>query len=1033
MADIAASKSVSIKSLMGNLSLYQYNPSAIQRLILDYLSEVTSGTVDVVDPTNPFVFLLESSAVNTALAINENIANLRKLYPALAQTEDDLYLHMSDVDFIDRFAVPAPTTFTVAILKNSLLTYMVALNPKDKNSIKKATIARNSYFNVDGLTFSMQYPIDITLFPNSAVGGSSYVQGTGYSTDGIHWDAAGSVSYNDYQNSHIQISYDATSLSPLQSLATNIIPFTIRTDSTGADWVFFNIDVNQFTVTTSYYHLQASSVFSQTIPYADQYYYCRVWYRNNTTIANGKPSDWVEMLTTHTDQVFNPDVPTAVLQVVTGNLVVFIPTVYMTLGIISGDIRVDIYTTKGDITADLSNYNMAGFSMTLFAIDQTPGIDINDYTNAFSNVTYYSFNSNLVSGGANGIDFTTLKNQVIMNSIGTRVLPITNAQITSYLTDLGFDLIMNIDAITNRIFLATRVMPQPTNPKLLTSANIGISPIIVDIDSLVTLPNVLSNANKKRITILSNNLYTNTNGVINILNANQVSLLNNKTIVDKVAAINDSSTQYLYSPYYYVIDNTEIELEIRAYDLDYPKATGLSFRSQNASLQLAVNTASYTLNKTSEGYTLIVVTSSSSFYQQLNPSEVTAQLAFQAYPSNGIYSYIDVALVTVNSNKERVFTFNILTTKLDSNGNKVGWDIDNNDILYITNSYIGTNAMGTVGVPLTTQFHILYSTNSETKGYIPETNPEISISSTLQNRNPAFLLITHEIVNLTFGYSLNRLWVRNRTYQAGSYPVYTQDVYLTYNEDTYDTDPGTGSVFTVQGCKMVYTPFHKKGETVVDANGNKVILHKQGDPILTAEVIGIKIEFDMLFVDGKYYFATDAAFVAYKKELVEVLDTWMLTDLAAVQESLLEQTKIYFYAKTSLNTVNVTVGSDIAATIPAQQSIVVKLYVVNAVYNDATLKASLQTSTISLLNNMLVAPAVSTSSIIKALLALYGTNVESVSISGLGGPTNNYDYVTMTDSHNKLCLNKILKLQDDGTTIVTEDVIFIWYSTDVPL
>ena len=80
MTDITASKSVAIQTLVDNLTTYRYNPSGIQRVMLDYLNEITAGEVNVVDPTNPFVFLMESSAVNTSLAITENLINLRKQY-----------------------------------------------------------------------------------------------------------------------------------------------------------------------------------------------------------------------------------------------------------------------------------------------------------------------------------------------------------------------------------------------------------------------------------------------------------------------------------------------------------------------------------------------------------------------------------------------------------------------------------------------------------------------------------------------------------------------------------------------------------------------------------------------------------------------------------------------------------------------------------------------------------------------------------------------------------------------------------------
>ena len=113
-----------VNSLMADVSLYQYNPGLIQRSVLSKLSDAMNGTLEIVDPTNPFVFSLESASVLTAAAMVKNEANTRKQYPYSAQDEEDLYLHMSDKDYIDRFATPSSTTFSILIPKEELLVRM---------------------------------------------------------------------------------------------------------------------------------------------------------------------------------------------------------------------------------------------------------------------------------------------------------------------------------------------------------------------------------------------------------------------------------------------------------------------------------------------------------------------------------------------------------------------------------------------------------------------------------------------------------------------------------------------------------------------------------------------------------------------------------------------------------------------------------------------------------------------------------------------------------------------------------------------
>ena len=117
-----------LSTLLGDVERVKHNPAAIVGSVLEYLSNVTDNKVDIVDPTNPFVMLLESSAVNTAACINESIYLLRKQYPILAQTEEDLYRHMSSKDYLDRFSTPSKATFNMVINYRSLMRNLIKVS-----------------------------------------------------------------------------------------------------------------------------------------------------------------------------------------------------------------------------------------------------------------------------------------------------------------------------------------------------------------------------------------------------------------------------------------------------------------------------------------------------------------------------------------------------------------------------------------------------------------------------------------------------------------------------------------------------------------------------------------------------------------------------------------------------------------------------------------------------------------------------------------------------------------------------------------
>lgn len=980
MADIVTSKSVSITEIMNNLDRYKYNPIGVQRVVLDLLDEISNGEVDIVDATNPVVFTLESSAVNTAYAIQENVINLRKQYSSLAQTEDDLYMHLSDQDFLNRFAVPSETEFTIAVLVNDIYTKL----PYDESEkCYKATLARDSEFRIEELTFTLQYPIHIRRFDNGVV----------------------------------QISYDTEIASPLQTLTSNIIDYTVRNDADNTSWLFFKIPVKQIAIASSYQPVQKSTVFSYSFPYNDNYYYCRVFYRNSQTVNN-----WVEVKTTHSDQVFDPFIPTALLKVISGLLTVSIPAIYLNSELISGEVRIDIYTTKGELTINLSNYKITSFQTHLKAINEERDIDI--YTNAMSDISFYSYSDTIVSGGSKGLDFKTLRDRVINNSLGDRKLPITNVQLEAHVNDKGFDLVKNTDVVTNRIFLATKKLPKPLNTRLLTSANIGISTVLFNTDELRSMSGVKDN--DSRLTIMSDNLYLNNNGKISLLSSAELETLKILPKMSMVETLNNH--QYLYTPFYYVLDNSKSEFEVRAYNLDYPIANNLSFIAQNQSLQLPVNTAKYLLEKISIGYRLTIVTKSGKFYKDLGDNQVHAQIGFYPHGEKHL-AYINGIQIGKTDEGERIYGFDIETN----------YDIDSDNRICITNTKMFTNEIVEVWTDLTNTFHIFYSTTSITDEHLPDTSDALLGKFILPNTSAA---VTHESLVLSFGNVLKNLWTRSRTFASGlEYDRYTVDVPMIYEQDVYATDPVTGSIFSFdeQTGDIIYLLEHSYGDPVLDNLGNAVYKHRAGDVVLdetgkpvTKTVLHASKELDMLFVDGKYYFITDEAYLNYRNEIVAILDSWITRDLSTVQDILLEKTKIFFYPQTTLGLVKVYPDSTSEDYIASEQTINVKLYVKKAVYEDETIRKELENITAKTLDSHIGNIVVNMDSISDALKAVYGNTVEAVALSNLGGERN-YDIVTLANEHNRLCLKKKLVQQPDGKIIIKEDVNVSFYNIEKQL
>jgi len=965
MANIVKYNSVTISSIMATIEQHKHNPSGIQRSIYDLLTEITSGSVDIVDPTNPFVFLLEASAISTAVAINENISNLRKLYPNLAQTESDLYHHMSDVDYLNRFAIPSAATFVFTLQLNELrngLHYDFTL------LAHKGTIPRNTTVTIDGMVFSLQYPIDVIL----------------------------------YDTGILVIKYDTTTTSPLDTLTTNIIEYNVKKDANGLDWVYFKVPLTQFNIVTSYYPIQNSVSFNQTIMFNDSYYYTRVWHKD----VNG---NWIEFKTTHSDQVYNPTIPTAILKVVDNTVNVTIPTVYVNNNLVSGSIRIDVYESKGSLSVNLANYSLDLFNIVFKAIDEN--VDLNIFTAVIGKLSIFAYSASLINGGSNSLTFKELKDRVIVNSLGSNNLPITNSQLTARVKDHGFDIIKNIDNITNRVFLATRSLPKPLTKKLITSASMVMIPLLTDIGRLADISRVKTNLNSQ--TIISNTFFTLVNGQLSILSDSEYITLTNKPKSDLV--IEGNANTYLYNPFYYVLDYQSDQFEVRVYDLDYPSIKNISFLSQNETLQLIINTDTYSIIKKDYGYDITIVTKSDNHYKQLNDSEVSVQLAYRLTGTDNRIYFNGILDGRDPINNERIYTFRLITNYFINSSNE----------LTLINSSVGLDVR--VPIPLNIEVEIFYNTSSLTNEYLASPQDLLIDKSTLPNNSGN---VTYETLQVNLGYPLTRLWKRARVIPSGlEYKRYATDIPRTYDKIEYQKNPTTGAIFTINNGKLNYNILHRPGELVSDISGSTIFKHRKGEVILDSNglpsintALSNSKELDLLLIDGKYLIADEINHVNYRKELADTIRSWITVDLTNIQDRLLEQTKIYFHPKNKIGTISVYPDNLPKEDISSEQVFNLNLYVSDTVYNDGSITETLYANSVNIINDYISTHTnIIMGEIIELLKSSYGNIVASFTLTGLG-KFNNYSMIRPVSDKDTISLSKKLTQQQDGSIIVVENV-----------
>jgi len=973
MADLPTRRNIPLNTMLMEVMAAKGNPQLVLQTSMDMISEVVGGTVEFVDATNPIAALWSAAASIHSASVMENTAGLREQYPILAETPAQLYNHMSYKEYLNRFCSPATVPIVFNLSFTDFQTHMVRVPGLDYSMV---TIPRDTQITVAGsLKFTLQYPIEIKYFDSES----------------------------------IQITYNNTIESPLQKLSTNLLEYMLINEPASAErWIRFTVPMLQVDFSSSSGNVQQGQYFTRTIPFTDQFYYARCW--NRSSLTNG----WVEMATTHSPTVYDPTTPTMKLKVVGNELTVSLPTIYQNALGLTGELRIDIYTSKGAAVYRMETYSPNDYVMEMNPID--PNQDSNAYTAAMLHVSAVFISTATMSGGTDEIPFTQMRERVIYNSVGEPDVPITNVQMKTAAENLGFELVTHVDVVTDRIFLATRRLPPPSDPRLMTSANIGIATYVTDDPSQLAHPWIINHG--PRTTFLSKNLYRSEEGIIKILTKAEVDAIEVMTATAKTNLLNKN--RYLYSPYYYVVDTSGLELELRPYHLDDPKATDLSFITQNPTLQLVVNTSQYNLAKLDNGYQLTIQTKSGSYYKNLEDSEVNAQIGIRLKNSSR-FVYWNGVQTGRTQDGERIFTFTLTTN----------YDLDANEQIELTNGVIDSEIPTPVWVDLKQEIHIFHTTTSIPAGiYKPDATQNMIGLTFLPTPSAA---ITHETVTATFGHYLKRLWTRARTYpDTEVYKRYTIDVPMEYPEDVYEIDPATGSGISIIDGKIHYNLLYKRGEVVRDEHGQIMYAHRAGEtvreggePVVDYTRVGTR-EFDMFFVDGRHYFVTDETFKEYNTEFINVVVNWVLKDMMTLNERTFERTEVLFYPTNQLSIINVQTGEGNKLSLESDQSLTVDVYVSDNVYRDNEQRQILEEKTIRYLDSWISTQQVAISTASTGLMTLYGDVATAVSIKGLGG-SQDLQLVNMLKDEDRFCLKRILQAQQDGSFIIREDVTVNFY------
>lgn len=969
--------------LKDHLLKLRANPGRVQQHMLRLLERMNNDEIIILDATNPAIFCLESAAVMSCANITDSESKLRRLYADMANTPEELYLHMADKDYLGVYSTPSLSNITLMFDLDELL--QKAVPETSITGTKKITIPRYTKVTVADVDMTLLYPIDIRVMPHGG----------------------------------FNITFDTTEITPIGRVETNLL-----------DWFIETLDGNKYLNITAPFHqlnierfpasVNAVSGFTREYSFSGLYFYTRAYIQN----ALGA---WMEIKTTMTDLVYNKEIPTLVLKVLNNAIKVTIPQIYLNNGLIKDTVRIDIYTTKGPLNINLQNYVPRSYMHDWSPLDNNLDDRFSAPLKTLSTVAVYS--SDTINGGSRGMTFSELKNIVTSRSTVTEGLPINEKQLNKSVEDLGYKIVKNIDNITDRQFLATRALPVPENNFIVTNMGLNIAMLETTFLSLKERDTVTSST--YRLTIKPQTLYRLNSGVLEVLDSSETNSLMElqrskpTVLVDKL-----NEDTFLYSPYYYVFDIKSTEILPRIYDMDKPTIRSRYFFQDNPSVGIRLGVDSYIIanNRTKDGYTLEIKLSIGDVIKALGPDYINVQLSYVGRDEPTRY-YIDGFLVS-NLNPDTgkpygddyIYQFKIETQ----------YDIDNQD--------------GLIPIPYRSPINLTHEFDIVTtvRDYNPDNTvvgsdvDNIVSAENFHNYNPqsTYIGVSQSKVTIRFGQRLEKLWTKTRTVvDRRQLQSYDSNVPARYLEDVYELDASGTIKLSYDSVNNVVTrnKIHVKGELRYDVTGEQIFAHQKGDPVLTedGEPIyknggdGLSRQIDLFLVDALYYFANTNNVDEYRNSCTSLITQWITRDMDIIANQLLDRSEIFYYPPISIGQIEVNVDDDKTVKIDPKQSIHVKVYLTQINYRNASLRESLSKTITITVHEALSRKTVSVDAILQRLRAVTGNNVISFEVKGF--LNDNYRTASLTNDTMSLALGKRAVVLPNLTIDIKDDIVIDFY------
>lgn len=943
------------------------NPSSILRVSFDYLEDVLGGK-NLDSPKGPLTFLMESNATNTAAAISVYETLGRRHHKQLAVSASDIYNHMSDRDLYNIFYQPAIGEIVLLIDHDDLFNNLRTESSVDESSgvVKyKTTIPKDTVIEFGDTKLGLYHPVEIE----------------------VNYTSSSNLN-NTYKGGKVTAKHVITSGENPFSPVTNAELEVNKTKMNDVKFVAIKLPVAQFETEIKTFTIDKNVKFRKDFGYSDNFMGVRFY------VDTG--SKWLEV--NSTQGFINYDIEKFTIRyelLEDKTIQIDLPDIYN-----KGNyraLRVDLLTTKGEITVDLEEVAIGDFQIKFTNLDS---YDDRSSSLAIERVTNKAIlGMGLLTGGAKPKGFEDVRSRVI-NRYDATIPPLRSSDLFIRMGDLGFNLIKQLDGITDKLYLATKDMPSRTDAEdvkvnVKSSVEITIiNPSSEEIDYALI-------RNGVRTTLNSDALFETINGTTTVLTSSEVDEINSNPLL-----LNNRNVSY--SPFHYIFDSSTSSTEVRVYSLDEPKMLARSFIdiNKNDDVPVSISTLGVEMSLVGNNYQIKVKPSATSVQIGSDVPYVTCGLLKLDKNGNIIASKI----VKANIDTE-TFDFEIETDL----------DIDRDNKLY--------TRWGIKNVPmdLTDELVIVYGV--EVEYFDNVTN--LTSNSRLPNE---YITVNNESVTLRFGIPLDSLYKPFRVIRDTEvvYDYYTEDEQAVYTKDVYEMDGNVRKVYLVEEDGVVtsaeFNKLHSVGDLVADNLGNPVYthlvghqkFHPDGSPVILDEGINDRYQVGLLLIDGIYKYANADAINEYRDgvstSLISFIDV-----VGEVSSGLDEFSVMEFKPRGSIGNILVRLGDDITASLSSDIQIGIVVHMTSKGFADSALLNHLRTKIKAVVATHVNSSVISSSAIAADIKKDASEDMTNVHVDGFGDDRT-IRYMSIIDESDSFNLKEVLSELNNGKFDITESI-----------